>query len=36
MQNLFTNLLPTPTLKNMAVQDIIGQERVNLVQPVRM
>lgn len=36
MQNMFANLLPTPTLKNMVIQDLIGQERVNLVQPIRM
>jgi hypothetical protein len=31
MQNLFANLLPTPSLQNMVVQEIIGQDRVNLV-----
>jgi hypothetical protein len=31
MQNLFANLLPSPSLKNIAVQDIISQEKVNLV-----
>jgi hypothetical protein len=36
MQNLFANLLPTPTMKNMIVQMLIGQEQLSLVQPVRM
>lgn len=36
MQNMFANLLATPTLKNKIVEDIIKLERVNLVLPVRM